>query len=57
MLLLIKLKNSYMKNVYLFFGVYDLEQLLNLKVNLIPFVFKNLYPWKVKFKFIKKFIN
>ena len=40
-------------NIFLFYGVYDITQLVNNHNNLIPFIFENKNPWKHEIQIYK----
>ena len=45
------------KDLFLFYGVYDTEQLLVNKLEFIPCIFENTLPWKHEFQIFKSIYN
>ena len=45
------------KDIFLFYGVYDTNQLLKNDLGFIPCVFENKYPWKFEFQIYKAIYN
>ena len=45
------------KDIFLFYGVYDTNQLLKNDLGFIPCIFDNKYPWKYEFQIYKAIYN
>tara|TARA_Y100001978_G_scaffold177899_1_gene171711 strand:- start:700 stop:1611 length:912 start_codon:yes stop_codon:yes gene_type:complete len=51
------LSSEITKDLFLFYGVYDTEQLIINKFEFIPCIFENIFPWKHEFQIFKSIYN